>query len=135
MMDLSLDLSQTIILLAVLIYIVLLSMIGNKYHKHLAYIQKLKLKYKHKRINDQTFSNELKIKTKEVDILKKKSYLLFSITGLTHLIICIITESNFLGALIPLFIFTFILVGIYWLKGSGVTDSLKNLPGSDSMRL
>lgn len=135
MMDLTLDLCQTIILLAVLNYIILLSVVGNKYHKHLAYIQKLKLKCKHKRINDQTFSKELKTKTKEVVHLKKKSYLLFSITGLTHLILCIITKTNFLGALIPLLIFTFILAGIYWLKGSGVTDSLKNLPGSDSMRL
>lgn len=134
-MDLSLNLEQTIILLAVVAYIIILSTVGNKYHQHLEVIKKQGLRLKHEIIDNKAFNEVVNPKIKEIIKLKKSSYILFSVIGISHLTICFFTNSNFLSAIIPLIIFTFILVGVYWLKGSSVTGSLKNIPGSDSMRL
>lgn len=111
--------------MAVVAYIIILSAVGNKYHQHLEVIKKQRLRLKHKIIDNKAFNEVVNPKVKEITKLKKSSYILFSVIGLSHLTICFFTDLNFLSTVITLIIFTFILAGVYWFKGISVTGFLE----------
>ena len=129
MIDLTLNQSHILIVVAIVAYVIVISIATNKYHSYLDSIKKQQLRLRHKRISEVELQKFVQLKQPLIKKLKTTSYGYNVVIGLMHGMICFVAEFNLLSAIIPFFIFLVVLVVNYWLKGSKVSASIRNLPG------
>lgn len=130
MIDLSLTASQMLIFFIVVFYIVVLSVYSNKFHKQLNIIIKEKKKFKLEYIDRKEMQAILFKHVSIIKRIKKHSYIIMGVILILHLVICLILHFNVIAPIITSVFFFLILLGMYWLKGSGVTSSLSNQLGT-----
>jgi len=134
LVDLTLNTNQIIIAAAVVLYVVVISIAINKYHRNLERIKKTQTRFKHNYIDEIMLKEILSLSRLSIKNSKSLFYVLTIIIGLSHFITCLIIDTNLLSAGIPFLLFFLVLVGNYWLKGSSVASSLKNIPGTSEYR-
>lgn len=133
-MDLALNTNQIVIAVALMVYIIVTSIAINRYHKYLTGIKQSRLRYKHKYIDETTLEETLVLTQQAIKDSKRRFYLITVIAGICHLIACLFIGSNLLSAGIPFLLFILLLAGNYWLRGSSVSSSLKNVQGTSEYR-
>ena len=130
MMDISLTASQMVIFFIAIFYIVVLSVYSSKFHKQLNIISRGKKRFKLKRIDSKQMQAILSKHIKIIKRIKRRSYIIMGVILMLHLVLCLILQFNIIAPIILYLFFFLILLGMYWLKGSGVTSSLSNQLGT-----
>lgn len=134
MIDVTLNTNQSIIAITIVLYIIVTSFAINRYHELLKDIRKLNASFKLKIIDE---AQHMKSLTTASKLIKKSKFNFYSIIvgiGACHIFVCLWIHSHIFSAVVPLLIFLFILFVNYWLRGSGVSNSIKNLPGTSQYR-
>jgi hypothetical protein len=129
LIDLTINTNQLINILAIVAYVIIISIAINKYHQSLSKIKKEDARFRLQFVSKNEAQNTIKLELQRIKKLKKISYLFMLLFGFLHLIICIIINTNLLSSGITFLLFIFILIVNYWLKGSSVSSSIKNIPG------
>lgn len=128
-MNLELGATEIVLIIVMLAYIILISVVINRFQLMLNEIRKAKLQLKTNRISLEVFKQRVDRKMEAIRLLKRNSYFTLLLFGFTHLVIALLSNLNLLTVAIPFGLFLFILVGNYWLKGSSVASTLKTIPG------
>lgn len=121
--------NEIAIIVTMLAYIVLISIVINKFQQNLKAINKAKLSLHHNRIDLVQLKSIVSNELASIRNLKRKSTMLIFLIGFVHLFIYWIMDLNLLSVAIPFVLFLFILHGNFWLKGSTVSSSIRNIPG------
>lgn len=121
--------NEIAIIVTMLAYIVLVSIVINKFQQNLKAINKAKLSLHHNRIDLVQLKSIVSNVLASIRNLKRKSTMLIFLIGFVHLFIYWIMDLNLLSVVIPFVLFLFILHGNFWLKGSTVSSSIRNIPG------
>ena len=100
----TLTFSEGLLLFFVFLYIIVVSIYGDKYNEQLSVLKKIKILYGHKKCSLATYEKTIKTVNYKIKKLKLASYLVVVIFGLAHVIFV-----------------------IFWLKGSGTIDSNSRL--------
>jgi uncharacterized protein involved in cysteine biosynthesis len=129
MIDISLTTNQLILLIVIFIYMVVTSVVASKFHSFLEQLKKNDLKARHHRMTPETVETHRRLIDTEIKKLKKRSYLILITIGLFHSVVCFILAANILFSLIPFTLFSLVLYGNYWLKGSQVAGFIPSRPG------
>ncbi len=129
MIDLTVNTNQLIIVLAIVVYVIIISIAINKHHQSLSKIKREYARLRLQHISKEEARNTINFELERIKKLKKISYILMLLFGLLHFIICIVIKTNLLFSGITFLLFIFILIVNYWLKGSSVSSFIKNIPG------
>ena len=129
MIDISLTTNQLILLIVIFIYIVITSVVASKFHGFLEQLNKNDSKARLHLMAAEKVKTHRHLIDVEIRRLKYRSYLILTVIGLLHLIICFFLTANTLFSLIPFTLFLLVLCGNFWLKGSQVAGFIRTRPG------
>ena len=126
MISLELTDLQLFLFVSGFIYLVIVSIFGNRFHTGLDRIKKLNALIINKRIEKEQAQKEFETIQIDMQRSKRHSYMILAILYLLQLIVLYIlidlnVESVLLTSGLVVF-FVFILFGVYWLKGASTLN-------------
>ncbi|MEN9400917.1 MAG: hypothetical protein RL632_2020 [Bacteroidota bacterium] len=128
MIDSAITNAQILLISVLLVYLLVVSIFINRYHNLLKDIQQSLLKLKWNRMSREQVDDAIHLSFQRIKGLKKKSYFTVFILGSAHWLSCLYFDFTWLFAVVPFGLFTFVLFGNFWLKGSAIIGFIKNTP-------
>jgi len=118
----------------IIIYLIIISIFGDKYNTLLANLKRNRLAYTHKKVTDKKYQETKRLNSEKIKKLKKHSIISIMLIYLLHasIIKLIIGSLNIhiWEATIISIVAIAIMVGVFWLKGAGTIDSNPRLPNN-----
>lgn len=124
--------SECCMSIAILLYLILISIYTGRFQNSLSALHKLEVQLKLEIIHAYEKDEKTQLIQNYMQHHKKRSYHYFSFVALVHLTLVFLFDWNLLQFLIPTTLFLFILLGNYWLKGRGVLNVLPDQTPTDS---